>query len=225
MAPKSDSVEGIVLTFVNEQNRPLNVQNAADALQKFNLKKTAVQKALDALADNGQISFKEYGKQKIYLARQDQFNIPNAQELDEMKKQNAELQDELAAQKKATSEVEAEIRSLQSNLTLEEINAKQAKLKGEVKEMEEKLKKLQSGVVLVKPEDKKAIEGSFGEKVNQWRKRKRMFKEIWDAITENSPKDQKEFKEELGLEYDEDVGVILQSYTELLNSNKKRRVS
>ncbi|KAJ4791351.1 hypothetical protein LUZ62_042597 [Rhynchospora pubera] len=225
MAPKSDSVEGIVLTFVNEQNRPLNVQNAADALQKFNLKKTAVQKALDALADNGQISFKEYGKQKIYLARQDQFNIPNAQELDEMKKQNAELQEELAAQKKATSEVEAEIRTLQSNLTLEEINSKQAKLKSEVKEMEEKLKKLQSGVVLVKPEDKKAIEDSFHEKVNQWRKRKRMFKEIWDAITENSPKDQKEFKEELGLEYDEDVGVILQSYTELLNSNKKRRVS
>ncbi|KAJ4815184.1 hypothetical protein LUZ62_027750 [Rhynchospora pubera] len=225
MAPKSDSVEGIVLTFVNEQNRPLNVQNAADALQKFNLKKTAVQKALDALADNGQISFKEYGKQKIYLARQDQFNIPNAQELDEMKKQNAELQEELAAQKKATSEVEAEIRTLQSNLTLEEINSKQAKLKSEVKEMEEKLKKLQSGVVLVKPEDKKAIEDSFHEKVNQWRKRKRMFKEIWDAITENSPKDQKEFKEELGLEYDEDVGVILQSYTELLNSNKKRRLS
>lgn len=76
-------------------------------MQKFNLKKTAVQKALDALADSGQISFKEYGKQKIYLARQDQFKIPNAQELDQMKKENAKLQDELAAQKKATSEVEA----------------------------------------------------------------------------------------------------------------------
>lgn len=58
----------------------------------------------------------------------------------------------------------------------------------------EKLKKLQSGVVMVKPEDKKAIEDSFYENVNQWRKRKRMFKEIWDTITENSPKDQKEFK-------------------------------
>ncbi|XP_078156174.1 tat-binding protein 1(Tbp-1)-interacting protein (TBPIP) [Carex rostrata] len=224
MAPKSDSVEGIVLTFVNEQNRPLNVQNVADALQKFNLKKTAVQKSLDALADSGQISFKEYGKQKIYLARQDQFKIPNPQELDQMKKENANLQDELAAQKKATSEVEAEIRTLQSNLTLEEISSKQAKLESEVKEMMEKLKKLQSGVVMVKPEDRKVIEDSFYENVNQWRKRKRMFKEIWDTITENSPKDQKEFKEELGLEYDEDVGVSLQSYTDLL-SNKKRKLS
>lgn len=60
--------------------------------------------------------------------------------------------------------------------------------------MKEKLKKLQSGIVLVKPEDKKAIEDSFYEKISQWRKRKRMFKEIWDAITENSPKDPKEFK-------------------------------
>jgi 26S proteasome regulatory subunit, ATPase 3, interacting protein len=90
-----------------QQNRPLNSQNVADALQKFNLKKTAVQKALDALADSGQISFKEYGKQKIYLARQDQFDIPNGEELEEMKKANAKLQEELADQKKAISEVES----------------------------------------------------------------------------------------------------------------------
>lgn len=64
----------------------------------------------------------------------------------------------------------------------------------QVQEMEEKLNKLQSGVILVKPEDKKIIEEAFSEKANQWRKRKRMFKELWDNITENSPKDQKEFK-------------------------------
>ena len=46
----------------------------------------------------------------------------------------------------------------------------------------------------MKPEDRKIIENSFAEKVNQWKKRKRMFKELWDNITENSPKDQKEFK-------------------------------
>ena len=85
----------------------MNSQNVADALQKFSLKKTAVQKGLDALADSGQISFKEYGKQKIYLARQDQFDIPNGEELEEMKKANSKLQEELAEQKKITSEVES----------------------------------------------------------------------------------------------------------------------
>lgn len=96
-----------ILWLFPQQNRPLNSQNAADALQKFNLKKTAVQKALDMLADSGQISFKEYGKQKIYIARQDQFNIPNGQELDQMKKDNAQLQEQLEDQKRTIQETEA----------------------------------------------------------------------------------------------------------------------
>ncbi|KAI3971050.1 hypothetical protein MKX01_024697 [Papaver californicum] len=222
MPPKADTAESIVLKFVNEQNRPLNAQNVADALQKDNLKKTAVQKALDTLCDSGRITFKEYGKQKIYVARQDQFDIPNSEELDRMKKENATLQQDLEEQKRAISEVEGEIRALQSNLTLEQIRAKQVKLGTEVEAMEENLNKLRDGVTLVRPEDRKAIEGIYLEKISHWRKRKRMFKDIWDAITENSPKDLKEFKEELGIEYDEDVGVSLQSLSELMPQNKKR---
>ncbi|KAL2519114.1 Homologous-pairing protein 2-like protein [Abeliophyllum distichum] len=222
MAPKSDSAEGIVLNFVNEQNRPLNSQNAADSLQKFNLKKAAVQKALDNLADSGKISFKEYGKQKIYVARQDQFDIPNNEELNKMKEENTKLQEQLDEQKKAIAVVEGEIKALQSNLTLEELQAKQVKLGKEVKQMEEKLIKLRQGVTLVSPEERKAVEKMYMDTVNQWRSRKRMFKDIWDAITENSPKNLKEFKEELGIEYDEDVGVSLQSYGDLMQHGKKR---
>lgn len=91
-----------------QQNRPLNSQNVADSLQKFNLKKAAIQKALDSLADGGKISFKEYGKQKIYMARQDQFDIPNSEDLNQMKEQNSKLQEQLAERKKAISEVEAD---------------------------------------------------------------------------------------------------------------------
>ncbi|KDP29390.1 hypothetical protein JCGZ_18311 [Jatropha curcas] len=222
MAPKSDSAEAIVLNFVNEQNRPLNSQNVADSLQKFNLKKAAVQKALDNLADSGKISFKEYGKQKIYLARQDQFDIPNSEELNRMKEENAKLQQQLEDQKKAISEVEGEIRALQSNLTLEQIHDKEAKLRKEVKEMEDKLVKLRGEVTLVRPEEGKAVEKMYSEQISQWRRRKRMFKDLWDAITENSPKDLKEFKEELGIEYDEDVDVSLQSFSDLLQHGKKR---
>lgn len=89
-----------------QQNRPLNSQSVADSLQKFNLKKAAVQKALDTLADSGKISFKEYGKQKIYIARQDQFDIPNSEELNKMKEENAKLQQQLVERRKAIGEVE-----------------------------------------------------------------------------------------------------------------------
>ncbi|CAH2040993.1 unnamed protein product [Thlaspi arvense] len=203
-------------------NRPLNSQNVADALQKFNLKKAAIQKALDTLADSGRISFKEYGKQKIYLARQDQFNIPNSEELNQMKEENAKLQEKLVKQKRAITEVEGEIKALQSNLTLEQIQAKEANLKKEVEEMEEKLIKLRGGVILVSPEERKAVECMYSDTMHQWRRRKRMFRDLWDAITENSPKDLKEFKEELGIEYDEDVGVSLQSFCDLMQHGKKR---
>lgn len=81
----------------------------ADSLQKFNLKKASVQKALDNLADSGRISFKEYGKQKIYIARQDQFDIPNSEELSRMKEENAKLQKQLEDQKRAIAEVEGGI--------------------------------------------------------------------------------------------------------------------
>ncbi|KAK7306945.1 hypothetical protein VNO77_39591 [Canavalia gladiata] len=219
MAPKSDSAEAIVLNFVNEQNRPLNAQNVADALQKFNLKKAAIQKALDNLADGGRISSKEYGKQKIYLALQ---TIPNNEELNQLKEQNANLQKQLEDLKKTISEIEPEVKSLQSNLTLEQICEREVNLRLEVQEMEEKLSKLRGGVTLVRPEERKAIEDMLSEKVSQWRKRKRMFKDLWDTLTENSPKDPKEFKEELGIEYDEDVGVSLQSCSDLLQHGKKR---
>nr|GMD15285.1 homologous-pairing protein 2 homolog [Ipomoea batatas] len=222
MPPKSDSTEGIVLNFVNEQNRPLNVQNVADFLQKFNLKKTAVQKALDSLADSGKISFKEYGKQKIYIARQDQFDIPDNEELNRMKEENAKLQEMLDEQRREISEVEGEIKALQSNMTLEEIRARETNQRNEAEEMEKKLTKLREGVILVSPEERKAVEVLYTETINQWRRRKRMFKDIWDAITENSPKDIKEFKEELGIEYDEDVGVSLQSFADLMQQGKKR---
>lgn len=89
-----------------QQNRPLNSQNVADSLQKFNLKKAAIQKALDGLADTRKISFKEYGKQKIYLAKQDQFDIPNNDELNQMKDENSKLQEQLDERKKAIAGVE-----------------------------------------------------------------------------------------------------------------------
>lgn len=64
----------------------------------------------------------------------------------------------------------------------------------QVEEMEEKLNKLRDGVTLVRPEERKVVEEMYTEKISQWRKRKRMFRDLWDAITENSPKDLKEFK-------------------------------
>lgn len=115
----------------------------------------------------------------------------------------------------------AEIKALQSNLTLEQILAKEASLRKQVydfsfipvskclcwgfgptlgtvlyqvEEMEDKLTKMRGGVTLVSPEERKAVEAMYTDTISQWRRRKRMFKDVWDAITENSPKNLKDFK-------------------------------
>ena len=87
----------------------MNLQNVADALQKHGIKKTSIQKVLDALADSGQVSSKEYGKQKIYLARQDQFHIPSPQELLQLKAENEKLKKEYEAEKASLSGLEGGI--------------------------------------------------------------------------------------------------------------------
>ncbi|KAM3341188.1 hypothetical protein P3S68_028823 [Capsicum galapagoense] len=112
------------------------------------------------------------------------------------------------------------MKSLQSNLTMEEIQAKESKLRKEVGD-EKKHMNLVFQHNLKK--DRLAIEGLYSDALNQRRRRKRMFRDVWDAITENSPKNPKEFKEELGVEYDEDVGVNFLSFAKLIQHGKKRR--
>lgn len=207
---------------MNEQNRPLNVQNVADALQKYGIKKAAAQKALDQLAESGEILAKEYGKQKIYLARQDQFQIPNSQELQELNANNEKLRKDLQSEKAALSGLEADLRILESNLTLEQIREKEQKLNLDIEKAEAKLDNLKQGIVLVNADEREKVQEAFVAKLSEWRKRKKMFKELWDLITESLPKDLKEFKEELGVEYDEDVQVNLQDYSNLAPKRVKR---
>ena len=129
---------------------------------------------------------------------------------------------ELEAEKCAINEIEAKIQALEVNLTLEHIREKETKLRYEVSNMELIMKKLCEGTILVKPEERKMVQDMYSEKINQWIKQKRAFKEIWDTITENMPKDLKEFKKELGIETDEDAGVSFQSYSNY-TSNKNPR--
>ncbi|GBG68585.1 hypothetical protein CBR_g3130 [Chara braunii] len=214
-------MEEIVLNYMNAQNRPLNVQNVADALQKHKIKKTAVQKLLDSLADKNAVSFKDYGKQRIYVARQDQFEIPSTEEMETMRAYNEKLQDEIAAIKSTVAGLESDMRSLESNLTSEEIQKKTKVLTEENKQLEAKLIKLREGTVLITDEEKAKIEEQYTKMISHWRKRKRIFKDLWGMITENMTKKPSEFKEEVGIETDEDAGVSIEDYSDLVNKGPK----
>mmetsp|Transcript_31958 Transcript_31958/g.75930 ORF Transcript_31958/g.75930 Transcript_31958/m.75930 type:complete len:112 (-) Transcript_31958:375-710(-) len=52
------TVEQQVLKHMSDTNRPFSLQLLVDALQKFGLKKSQIQNALDRLIDRSEITFK-----------------------------------------------------------------------------------------------------------------------------------------------------------------------
>ena len=61
----------VVLTYVNDVDRPVNATNVGDALGARGVKKGLAQKYLDALAERGKIALRDAGEQKVYHALQD----------------------------------------------------------------------------------------------------------------------------------------------------------
>lgn len=92
----------------------MNVQNVTDALQKYGIKKAAIQKALDILAapaataaeGDGEaeghassgldtpVIYKDYGKQRIYMARQDNLNVMTTEQMEASKQRISNLEAE-----------------------------------------------------------------------------------------------------------------------------------
>ena len=97
-------------------------------------------------------------------------------------------------------------------MTIQEIMAEIKKLKAQNAVSEARLEKLQSAEVRVSPVDKQQANKSYADNLKHWRKRKRMCKDIIDAIQESSGKKYKVLCEEAGVENDEDVGVDPNAY-------------
>lgn len=92
----------------------MNVQLICDSLQKHGIKKPAIQKALDTLAspastaaeDDGEaegqpkpdegtpVIYKDYGKQRIYMARQDNLDVLSAAQMEASKQRISTLEAE-----------------------------------------------------------------------------------------------------------------------------------
>lgn len=59
--------------------------------------------------------------------------------------------------------------------------------------------------------------------LDTWACRRRIFKNIWDAISENMDEKQSSVFEDIGIETDEACGEILATYQKLLTQSKKTK--
>uniref|UniRef100_A0A8C3GUQ0 Homologous-pairing protein 2 homolog n=1 Tax=Corvus moneduloides TaxID=1196302 RepID=A0A8C3GUQ0_CORMO len=195
----------VLLRYLREQNRPYSAQDAFGNLQReHGLGKAAVVKALEQLAQQGRVREKVYGKQKIYFADQEQLPAASDAELRELDGEIAARSSQLQALQQSCRHMEAELKDLNSSMTTPEIGGEIEALRKDCASYTEKLERIKSATNHVTPEEK--------EKVNSCcpsRALSHQATELLDAILEGYPKSKKQFFEEVGIETDEDHGVVL----------------
>ncbi|KAM3921285.1 homologous-pairing protein 2 homolog [Leptodactylus fuscus] len=211
MSKSKDAAAGsLILKYLNDQNRPYSTQDVFSNLQReHGLGKTAVVKAMELLAQQGKIKEKVYGKQKIYFADQDQFPNVSDTELKSLDGQISDLSSKVQSVQQSCRQLETELKDLNSSMTTEEMLKEIKELKQECSRHQEKLQKIKSATNHVTPEEKEKVYSERKQYSKEWRKRKRMATDIFDAILEGYPKSKKQFFEEVGIETDEDHNVTV----------------
>ncbi|XP_052613475.1 homologous-pairing protein 2 homolog isoform X1 [Peromyscus californicus insignis] len=185
---------GIILRYLQEQNRPYSAQDVFGNLQKeHGLGKAAVVKALDQLAQQGKIKEKTYGKQKIYFADQDQFDTVNDADLHSLDAKIVALTAKVQSLQQSCRHMEAELKELTSALTTPEMQKEIQELKKECVHYTERLGNIRAATNHVTPEEKEEVYKERQKYCKEWRKRKRMTTELCDAILEGYPKSKKQF--------------------------------
>ncbi|CEG84637.1 hypothetical protein RMATCC62417_18411 [Rhizopus microsporus] len=186
--------EHAVLEYMKKVNRPYS---ATDVFNNLHSKysKAHIIKALDKLAEEGEVISKTYGKSVVYSIKQDVVKSDETgQTLDSLEVEINKVSDELNAIKKLSK--------LKSDVTTKEATELIQKYKQENERLEQRLNHLKSGVVLIPPEKRKRADEEFTRNRDQWKKRRTMFQTIFKTVTEYMPGKPDELKEELGIEED-----------------------
>eukprot|EP00899_Mesostigma_viride_P024159 jgi/Mesvir1/4928/Mv11262-RA.1 len=236
-----------VLQWIRSINRPVNVQNGADALQKYAINKAAVQRALDSLAEQGHVAFKDYGKQRIYVARQDTIQVASAEvgvevellllvtiatggwlgcakEMEAIRKEVDTLLVRVNEEKAAVAGLQAEVNTMESSLTEEQLAARISELEEKTSSQDKRLQALRSGnAPIVRPQDRAEAVARFNRVAQLWRQRKRAFKDLFETLTESLDVPRARLMEEIGIETDESARVDINVYTTMLAPPPKRQ--
>jgi 26S proteasome regulatory subunit, ATPase 3, interacting protein len=104
----------MILEYLRQQNRPYSASNCLiclidkdyidfidDIVSNLHqaVSKIVTQKVLDQLVAEGEVTEKAYGKQTVYVIRQDSTSAPSQEELDSMDDQINKLKNVLSEQK------------------------------------------------------------------------------------------------------------------------------
>jgi 26S proteasome regulatory subunit (ATPase 3-interacting protein) len=199
----------VVIKYLRDQNRPYSTNDIFSNLRE-EIKKPSVQKALDHLTEQGRITEKVYGKQKVYVVKQEHLNAKDlGQELHDLDSKLNALSHKLASAEQELKSSENLFHELQCSPTTSEAQEEQKVLENKVQTLKEKLESISKSTVKIPEDDKERIQTDHENSIKEWKKRKRLCMDIIDTILESYPDSKRSLLNEMGIETDEDVGVPL----------------
>ena len=215
----------VVLTYVNDVNRPVNATNVGDALGARGVKKGLAQKYLDALAERGKIAFRDAGKQKVYYALQDG-EVLDADALREMRARTRVVMEEVGGLNENVRGLKSTLRALRSVQSVEEMETARRALEKENAALEERLAPLRlakkKGEVITESERVK-IEDAFLKSMETWLDRRRKFNNLFETVLEGTGLQKKKLWDDLGAESEEDHGIDYAKFRKIYDDIKKQR--
>ncbi|KAJ2613392.1 PSMC3 interacting protein [Coemansia sp. RSA 1365] len=206
-AKDSSAEENAVLDYLIKVNRPYSANDISSQLHGL-VSPAQAKKILNDLADDERLQRKANGKQQVFYAPQSTIEVPGAEEAEEEEETIKELEQQVVQLKGENKVLSSRLQGLTSALTDDQIRERIAKLSVEAKSNEERLVQLRSGEV-ISPQEKAKIEAEHSAMVKHWKSRKRMFKNIADAIGEGYPGKMSDLFSELDIETDENAQVDL----------------
>ncbi len=215
----------VVLTYVNDVNRPVNATNVGDALGARGVKKGLAQKYLDALVERGKIALRDAGKQKVYHALQDG-EVLDADALREMRARTRVVMEEVGGLNENVRGLKSTLRALRSVQSVEEMETARRALEKENAALEERLAPLRlakkKGEVITESERVK-IEDAFLKSMETWLDRRRKFNNLFETVLEGTGLQKKKLWDDLGAESEEDHGIDYAKFRKIYDDIKKQR--
>ncbi|KAG0257011.1 PSMC3 interacting protein [Actinomortierella ambigua] len=204
---KSTGAEKTILEYLTKQNRPYGVTEIASNLHNT-IGKAELQKALASLVDLGKVVTKLYGKQAIYCVNQENLATATSQELAQMDQALSRLQNQLAELKADNKQLSSKLSSMNSALPTDEIIQRAQALAAKNQENSSRLEQLRTGTQLVSASERQKVVKEMELHRKLWIQRRRLFKDMFGAMTENMPGRPKDLLEELGIEANDPVDIL-----------------
>lgn len=113
----------------------------------------------------------------------------------------------------------AELSSVRNNLTTEQMQTKFEELQEVAESLNKKLAIIRGdGESRISSSDIARVESKLSKYVKEWSRRKRIFMNIWDTVSENLDGKQADLFEDIGIDSDESIGELLSKYQKLVQS-------